>query len=109
MTRRQCNGSQLALLRGADQGRPIAVLSLQKEGGIGVADKSAVRTHPDIAPPVENVRTKGITKYQIVATLTPEMLHRGGHRPFRLGAIPARQDRKSTRLNSSHVRISYAG
>src|SRR5690606_42012861 len=37
-------------------------------------------------------------------------LHRRAHRAARLGAVPAvaEADRKSTRLNSSHVKISYA-
>src|SRR5690606_40878942 len=34
---------------------------------------------------------------------------RGGVRPARLGRVtPVDEDRKSTRLNSSHVKISYA-
>src|SRR3712207_7755759 len=32
----------------------------------------------------------------------------GGRADRRLGALRARQDRKSTRLNSSHANISYA-
>src|SRR2546422_7100046 len=39
--------------------------------------------------------------------LPPELGHRGGICPFHHRA-PARQDRKSTRLNSSHGYISYA-
>src|SRR5699024_12782472 len=34
--------------------------------------------------------------------------HRDRHFPVRRDLIDARQDRKSTRLNSSHVSISYA-
>src|SRR5690606_41575175 len=33
---------------------------------------------------------------------------RGGHEARHAGAAPVRPDRKSTRLNSSHVKISYA-
>src|SRR2546430_9723910 len=39
--------------------------------------------------------------------LTESTFFRRGDR-LRLGAVAARQDRKSTRLNSSHSQISYA-
>src|SRR3989442_7277152 len=45
----------------------------------------------------------------------PRGVRRGGRQPRRAsrtgahaGALPFKEDRKSTRLNSSHVRISYA-
>src|SRR3989449_8628450 len=34
--------------------------------------------------------------------------HEGGHRRNRRGRVPRNEDRKSTRLNSSHGYISYA-
>src|SRR5690606_41265180 len=34
--------------------------------------------------------------------------HRGGRQGTGLTAVPSSRDRKSTRLNSSHVKISYA-
>src|SRR5699024_11902204 len=37
-----------------------------------------------------------------------ELQHRYGDRGFTVLGFPSNQDRKSTRLNSSHVSISYA-
>src|SRR5690606_41561433 len=55
-------------------------------------------------------RQLALAHHHAVAARREETIERPGHQPAAIGVGQAdrRQDRKSTRLNSSHVKISYA-
>src|SRR5690554_7373959 len=55
----------------------------------------------------ECYQTNAVGVMHATQYMVPKMIEKGGH-IVNISTMGAFQDRKSTRLNSSHVRISYA-
>src|SRR5207249_12043040 len=78
-------------------------------GPVLVVDGLAAGDEVDDAEPAVSERGAAARRDVLALAVGPAMGERTSHRAKRLGidgAVPVQRDRKSTRLNSSHVSIS---